>query len=258
MSLKTKLIKIIKTLIIKPILHIIGRRRIGINNHTLSSKEITTINQYANRQSPSKKLLQLVGDIYIKYHEFIPKYLNPSIKNNLGKIWDQYPRYMTGEHYALLPHIANLIKCKRLVEIGTFMGCSAKSLLLNSDCNVITFDIIPFDNFKYSYLSDDDFKDSRLRQIIADLSDINSFKKYQNLLMEADMFFIDGPKNYEFELVFLDLLINELEKKNKSTILIIDDINVSTMKDIWNNIEHPKIMLDQIGHWSGTGLVIIN
>ena len=72
------------------------------------------------------------------------------------------------------------------------------------------------------------------------------------------MFFIDGPKNYKFELVFLGLLFKKLEKKNKSTILIIDDINVSTMKNIWHSIEHPKIMLDQIGHWSGTGLVIVN
>ena len=46
-------------------------------------------------------------------------------------------------------------------------------------------------------------------------------------------------------------------KMKKNKLLIIDDVKVSTMVEIWNSITYPKIIIDSIGHWSGTGLVLI-
>ncbi len=40
-------------------------------------------------------------------------------------------------------------------------------------------------------------------------------------------------------------------------IVVLDDIYVNKeMNDFWNNIKQPKLDLTDIGHWSGTGIVL--
>ena len=52
--------------------------------------------------------------------------------------------------------------------------------------------------------------------------------------------------------------INEIKNEIKKLYIIVDDTKVSTMVDIWSGINIDKIDLSFIGHWSGTGLILIN
>ena len=55
-------------------------------------------------------------------------------------------------------------------------------------------------------------------------------------------------------MLILDFLIDN----NWHGKLLLDDINLNQeMKNFWNGISHEKYDLTDIGHWSGTGLVIL-
>jgi hypothetical protein len=85
------------------------------------------------------------------------------------------------------------------------------------------------------------------------------FERYKTHLLNADIIFIDGPKNLSFENNFFNLLF-ELYRNNPEVqcLLVVDDVKVSTMVKLWNSIIYPKAILDVIGHWSGTGVVLIS
>ena len=165
----------------------------------------------------------------------------------------------TGEHYRLIPLISNLINSKQFLEIGTFRGGSSKALLLNSNIEKIyTFDLIPWYELKSSFLlNKEDFKKGRIEQIIADLSNKSIFKKNENLILESDFIFIYGPKNYTFENNLLLKLFALFKREKKSVFILMDDVKLSTMAKIWRSIPYPKIILDVVGHLSGSGLIHI-
>ena len=83
--------------------------------------------------------------------------------------------------------------------------------------------------------------------------EIYTFNK--KLILKSDFIFIDGPKNYTFEKIFLEKLFTLLRRKNKSIFILIDDVRLSNMAKIWRSIPYPKIILDVVGHWSGSGLI---
>jgi len=235
---------------------LLSRLRISFSSHALNSQELTCIRQFSSCEPLSDSFMSLVARIYAGYNQFFSKYIAPSCNDNTSS-WAKYPAFALGEHYALLPMIAQELNALSIIEIGTFQGCSSKSLLLNTSATIETFDIKPWYEHKPSFLSAHDFSGGRLVQHIADLSDPVLFDKYSNLLLNSDIVFIDGPKNYAFERTFLRLLFDNIDDNSRLRFLIIDDVLVSTMVDIWHSIPYPKIIFNQIGHWSGTGLVCL-
>ena len=183
-----------------------------------------------------QKLFEITSEIYKQYILQDKKFINPEIysKEKKQNIWSLYLSRKTGEHYRLIPLISKIINSKQFLEIGTFRGASAKALLMNSNIEKIyTFDLIPWHKFKSSFLNKEDFKKGRIVQIIDDLSKKNIFKKHQKLILESDFIFVDGPKNYNFEKIFLKELFTLLKRKNKSMFILIDDVKLSTMAKIW-------------------------
>jgi predicted O-methyltransferase YrrM len=160
-----------------------------------------------------------------------------------------------GEHYKLLAAIVSVLKPKLVVEIGTYSGESALSMLktLPLDSKLVTFDIIPWDGIPNTFLKVEDFSNGRMEQCIGDLANPSFFSKNKALLKESDIIFIDGPKNISFEKAFLKN-ISELEFDNPP-LLIFDDIRLWNMLGIWRDIKKPKLDLTSFGHWTGTGLV---
>lgn len=198
--------------------------------------------------------------------------LLPSILGNLERLYNGSSLYKSpgkvdaseyraetsrieSEHYILLPAIIEAINCKSIVEIGTFRGASAYSILSNTTTKVTSFDIIPYSSFNNSLIQQSWVDDARFVQYIADLSDSDLFKKYLNILVESPIIFLDAPKDGVFEQTFLGYLFNSDAITDKY--ILIDDINVSTMVSLWNSIPYEKIDLSFIGHWSGTGLIYI-
>lgn len=167
----------------------------------------------------------------------------------------RYPKYWPGEHYKLLAGFVKTLKPSRVVEVGTFSGLSALAMkaYLPTGAEIVTFDIIPWDQIPENVLSESDFRDGTLRQVIGDLSDEQSFASHSELLKGCELFFIDGPKNVTFEEIFLRRLSQI--KFPKNPIVILDDIRVWNMLKIWHEISRPKLDMTSFGHFSGTGII---
>ena len=169
----------------------------------------------------------------------------------------EYLNIFPGEHYRLLNAFVKVTGSKKVVEIGTYTGMG--SLALKDGINgvtVTTFDIIPWDKLNEpSHFNARDF-DSTISQIIGDLSKDDVFIKYKNILNEADIIFMDAPKDDNFEYA-MAYKLSQLEKKEKK-FLILDDIQLVNMIDFWRAIASPKIDATSFGHFSGTGIVDIS
>ena len=163
-----------------------------------------------------------------------------------------------GEHYRLLAGLVSHIKPSKCVDIGTFTGMSAKTMVDFSpqNCKIHTFDILPWDSFR-THLSQEQFASGKIVQHLADLSQKSVFSQYSHLLDDADVIFCDAPKDDIFERKFLENL-SQFEFKKKRRLLFLDDIKFINMFSVWRSIESPKLDMTSFGHWSGTGVVDVS
>lgn len=162
-----------------------------------------------------------------------------------------YVRTWPGEHYRLLPGLCEVLKPEVAVEIGTFTGLGA--LALAQVCpRVVTFDLLPWESFGTTALREADFTGTGVEQRLGDLSDPSIFAGERDLLAQADLIFVDGPKDGRFEPAFLQLLLPVV--RETGAFLVFDDIRVVPMVRFWRELDMPKLDLTSFGHWSGTGL----
>jgi len=126
-------------------------------------------------------------------------------------------------------------------------------MALPNESSLTTFDIVPWNCLKNSYLRVEDFQEGRFKQIVADLSDINVYMNNLDTLNNAEIIFIDASKDGVFEQILLDNF-NKFGIR-KGTIVILDDIRVINMIKIWRVVDKPKLDITSIGHWSGTGII---
>ncbi len=166
-----------------------------------------------------------------------------------------WPNVWPGEHYRLLAGIVQVTRPQLVIEIGTYTGLSALSMLkcLPGGSRLVTFDILPWNTIRHTHLVSEDFASGQMQQIIGDLADHQVFHKHLPLLQQADLIFVDGPKNITFEETFLRHL--SAARLPRQPLLVFDDIRLWNMLRIWRAISKPKLDLTSFGHWSGTGIV---
>jgi predicted O-methyltransferase YrrM len=168
-----------------------------------------------------------------------------------------------GEHYRVLASGVSLLRPRTIVEIGTNTGLSTLAMYprMPLDGRLWTFDIVPWNQVRDgmgrqdgSFLRDSDFEDGRLSQIIGDLGCAAAFHQHREILCNADLIFVDGPKDGLFE----SRLLRNFEKwgLRKSCVVIFDDIRYWTMLALWRAISRPKLDITSFGHFAGTGLVV--
>ena len=80
------------------------------------------------------------------------------------------------------------------------------------------------------------------------------FDAERDRLIDADLLFIDGPKDGRFEQDLLPRLL-ELDLR-RPQLWVLDDIRVMTMIGLWRQLPPPKLDVTSFGHFSGTGLVL--
>ncbi len=162
-----------------------------------------------------------------------------------------------GEHYQLLAGLAEVWGDGdpiSVVEVGTYTGASALALLSTPSVEqVITFDLAPWDSFEHTMLRAEDFG-ARLEQRLDDLSDPDTFAAHASTLASADIVFVDAPKDGQFEYQFLPWLF--AVEPERSQLVVLDDVRVVPMINLWRSLPLPKLDVASFGHWSGTGLVI--
>ena len=142
------------------------------------------------------------------------------------------------EHYRLLMYVSTLYNNEVIFDVGTNKCMSALALSYNKSNRVKTFDIIKLlpenptvDNIEY---------------ILGDSTKDIDLEKCPVIFLDVDH---DG--------IYEDIFYDRLKNINWKGILILDDIHLNDpMKKFWNRIEEKKYDITNIGHWSGTGLVI--
>jgi len=166
----------------------------------------------------------------------------------------QFINVWPGEHYRLLAVLVDILKPKRVIEIGTATGASALTMksYLPIDSKLITYDIIPWQEYPGCGLNEDDF-DSQMEQRIVDLSNPAQAQAELDTLAGADIIFADAAKDNIMEQKFCDLF--DSINFAKPPLIIFDDIRMMAMLKVWRGLQHPKLDLTSFGHWSGTGLV---
>jgi predicted O-methyltransferase YrrM len=159
-----------------------------------------------------------------------------------------------GQHYKLLAAAVAVLQPKTVIDIGTFRGASALALLENlpPEGRVVTFDVLPWAGIAQTLLREDDARSARLTPVTADLSQPAVFERHADLLRDADLLFIDGPKDGNFEYTMLSQL--RACGLKEGTLLIFDDIRLWNMLGFWRELELPKLDLTGFGHFTGTGL----
>lgn len=165
-----------------------------------------------------------------------------------------YPDIWPGEHYRLLAGFVKTLRPELIVEVGTFTGVSALSLkkFLSPDSGLVTFDIKEWNSYSNTCLTGNDF-DGMLVQHVEDLSDIDAMLKYKILFEKADIILIGALK----EDARVRKILNNLYRISfkKKPLMILDNIKLRNMYDIWDGIDMPKLDLTLFGHSTGTGLV---
>jgi predicted O-methyltransferase YrrM len=168
-----------------------------------------------------------------------------------------YVQLWPGEHYRLLAGIVTVLKPAVVVEIGTFLGLSALTMLqADPDVRVVTFDIAPWRSEAETALRESDFIDGRLTQVIGNLAEPAVQTAHMDTLREADFLFVDGPKDGVFERTFVADVLPELTDRRR--IVGFDDIRMLQMAGLWRALPYPKLDATSLGHWSGTGLLSTN
>jgi hypothetical protein len=132
------------------------------------------------------------------------------------------------------------------------------------DGRIWTFDIVPWKEVRDgmgreghaggSFLCDADFGTGQLCQLIGDLASETTFAQHREILSDANLIFVDGPKDGLFE----NRLLQNCERwgLNDSCLIVFDDIRYWTMLDFWRDIARPKLDITSFGHFAGTGLVV--
>lgn len=189
---------------------------------------------------------------------------SPIFEGRTGGGMEYAPMTWPGEHYCLLPSLIDVIRWGKdstvpvgvsVVEIGTSSGQSAVAMLAaldHRDDRLVTFDVMPWRNCN-PVLKEEDFKDGRLIQIVADMTNPNHFAGFKEHIEGADFIFIDAAKDGICEPKLIHHL-NQCNFKNPP-IILFDDIRVANMLWIWRGIDKPKMDITSISHWSGSGLV---
>jgi predicted O-methyltransferase YrrM len=174
-----------------------------------------------------------------------------------GKMKTAPARFHTwpGEHYYFLAALADVLRPRLFVEIGTHLGYSALSILetLPSGSELVTYDIIPWQEYAEARVDARDFRPGRFSQRIGDLANADYWEANRDVFQRADVVFVDGPKDGRWE----DRFIARLERTNwfRPQLVVFDDVRLWGMLKTWRRIARPKLDLASFGHFTGTGLV---
>lgn len=202
---------------------------------------------------PNQRLLDLVVDV-------LPQACKTRLPIFEGRMSAE-PRWFDtwpGEHYRLLAAMVRTLHATTVIEIGTFTGMGTVAILqgLRPDGQVVTFDLVPWNDFEHTWLQDEDFaktEGGRVTQMLADVSAPGGIEPYRALFEAADFIFIDGPKDGTTESRILANLATLTLRRDP--IVFFDDIRVMNMVGVWRRVSRPKFDITSLGHWSGSGLI---
>jgi hypothetical protein len=157
------------------------------------------------------------------------------------------------EHYKLLAYMGALVarnntSCQ-ISDIGTLYGSSALAFSVSHPtAQVTTYDImnvIP----NVPGLKSINNVTSIKRKIMSGQLDIANIAKSHLILLDIDPH--EGTEEIKF--------VNLLQKAGYKGMMLVDDIKLNDgMKKFWESVEIQKYDLTELGHWTGTGLIVFD
>lgn len=157
-----------------------------------------------------------------------------------------------GEHYRFLAGLAAEVEPTLVVEVGTATGASALAISAGlSQRRLVTYDLVPWQDYPGTLLRSADFGDG-LEQRLGNLVEPDFLSANLDVLKEADLLFIDGPKDGRFEPTLHAHLV---ECCKPGALLVYDDIRLHNMVKFWATLTLPRFDATSLAHFTGTGLV---
>lgn len=147
------------------------------------------------------------------------------------------------EHYKLISWVASLFPNQTVMDIGTHYGNSSVAMSKSKDVTVLSYDIVEMKQLFQPFPDNCIYKTGDFRE--------------DSVTLNCPFIFIDvdphdGIQEKDFHNFFL-------EKQYKG-ITLWDDISANIeMRKWWNGIDGTivkKVDLTEVGHWSGTGMII--
>ena len=158
--------------------------------------------------------------------------------------YQQYFMSKSGqEHYRLLAHISQTNDLVDILDVGTLKGCSALAFSVNSKNKVRSFNVLNELDLNYTPLNAEFIIDNVLNG------------NYNSVILGSKYIMLDTYHDGTFEKEFYDYLISI----NYKGYLLLDDIHLNfEMERFWGSIDKEKYDISNLGHITGTGLVIFN
>ena len=179
---------------------------------------------------------------------------NFKLKNHDYLVSKDYYDLKSGEQeYRLYSYLSTFFDNIIILDIGTLDGRSAIALSHNENNKILSYDI-------HNHINNNDHKIYSKKNILFNI---------KNILEDLNEEFI---KNVKIVMIDIDhyetietIIINRLKELDFKGLIILDDItrhpdqhiNVC-MNKLWNNIPYIKYDFTNYGHWSGTGIIVMN
>lgn len=157
------------------------------------------------------------------------------------------------QEYRLYSYLTTFFNGVTILDIGTSTGRSAIALSHNSTNKVISYDLIDAIKNKTHKIYTKPNVEFRIKNVFDDLNE-EFIKNVKIIMIDID----------HLETVETQILIR-LRELNFSGIILLDDTTnhpdqeiKACMYRLWNSIPEKKYDVTRYGHWSGTGIVIMN
>ena len=157
------------------------------------------------------------------------------------------------QEYRLYSYLSTFFNKITILDIGTFDGRSAVALSHNENNKIISYDIFNHINNNHHQIYTKKNISFNIKNVLDDLNE-EMIKNVKIVMIDID--------HYE---TIETLIINKLKQLNFSGFIILDDITKhpdpvmnSCMNKLWDNITDTKYDFTKYGHWSGTGIIVMN
>lgn len=153
------------------------------------------------------------------------------------------------EHYKLLAYLSKTLECKKLIDIGTYLGYSAVALSFDDSKHIDSYDIFDWiptaDENKTTVAARANVK-THVSDYISDLA---------NICKDTDLVMIDIDHSGATERE----IMQTLRDCRYTGLVLIDDTKLNAeMIRFFADIPEKKLDISAVGHHSGTGLVIMD
>ncbi len=163
-------------------------------------------------------------------------------------------RQWPGEHYRFLGALTATLRPSTVVEVGTYKGHGSLALRLgHRETRIVTYDLVAWHEIAGTALRVEDFTGGGIEQRLGDLADTSYLDTQLDTLKSAELIFVDGPKDGQWERRFCELVLPKLRDRRR--LVVFDDIRLLEMVQLWEDLDLPHVDATSLGHWSGTGLV---